>query len=104
MSAERMRVEYSKASLDESEVAPDPIAQFRAWFEQAIAAAIPEPNAMTLATATPDGRPSARVVLLKGFDDRGFSFYTNYESRKARELEANPREIGRASCRERVWR
>ena len=91
MTAESMRVEYSKARLDESEVAPDPIAQFRAWFDAATAAAVPEPNAMTLATATPDGRPSARIVLLKGFDERGFSFFTNYESRKARELAANPR-------------
>lgn len=91
MSAESMRVEYSKASLVESEVAPDPIAQFRTWFEVASAAGVPEPNAMTLATATPDARPSARIVLLKGFDERGFSFFTNYESRKARELEANPR-------------
>jgi pyridoxamine 5'-phosphate oxidase len=91
MSAEWMRVEYSKASLVESEVAADPIAQFRAWFEDAIAAMVPEPNAMTLATASPDARPSARVVLLKGFDARGFSFYTNYESRKSREVEANPR-------------
>ncbi len=91
MSAESMRVEYSRASLDESEVASDPIVQFRAWFEAASAAGVPEPNAMTLATATPDARPSARIVLLKGFDERGFSFFTNYESRKAHELEANPR-------------
>jgi pyridoxamine 5'-phosphate oxidase len=91
MSAEWMRVEYSRARLDESEVAPDPIVQFRAWFEAASAAGVPEPNGMTLATATPDARPSARIVLLKGFDERGFSFFTNYESRKARELEANPR-------------
>jgi pyridoxamine 5'-phosphate oxidase len=91
MSAESMRVEYSRGRLVEGEVDPDPIAQFRAWFEAATAAAVPEPNAMTLATATADGRPSARVVLLKGFDARGFCFFTNYESRKARELEANPR-------------
>jgi pyridoxamine 5'-phosphate oxidase len=91
MSAESMRVEYSRGRLVESEVAPDPIAQFHAWFEAATAAGVPEPNAMTLATATPDGRPSARVVLLKGFDARGFSFFTNYRSRKGRELEANPR-------------
>lgn len=91
MSAESMRVEYSKGALDEASAASDPIAQFRAWFDEAIAAGVPEPNAMTLATATPDGRPSARIVLLKGFDARGFSFYTNYESRKGRELAANPR-------------
>jgi pyridoxamine 5'-phosphate oxidase len=90
MSAELMRVEYSKGSLDENEMAGDPIAQFRIWFEETVAAKVPEPNAMTLATATPDGRPSARIVLLKGFDERGFSFFTNYESRKGRELAANP--------------
>ena len=90
-SAEWMRVEYTRGSLVESEVAPEPIAQFVRWFEAATAAAVPEPNAMTLATATPDGRPSARIVLLKGFDSRGFSFFTNDRSRKARELEANPR-------------
>jgi pyridoxamine 5'-phosphate oxidase len=64
--------------------------QFRRWFNEVLAADLHEPNAMTLATATPDGKPSARVVLLKGFDERGFVFYTNYEGRKARELEANP--------------
>ncbi|HEY2156020.1 MAG TPA: pyridoxamine 5'-phosphate oxidase [Isosphaeraceae bacterium] len=90
MSAESMRVEYSRGSLVESEVAADPFAQFRAWFDEATATNVVEPNAMTLATATPDGRPSARVVLLKGFDDRGFSFFTNYQGRKARELESNP--------------
>jgi pyridoxamine 5'-phosphate oxidase len=91
MSAESMRVEYSQSSLVESEVDADPIDQFRTWFDEATAAAVVEPNAMTLATATPDGRPSARVVLLKSFDERGFSFFTNYRGRKARELEANPR-------------
>jgi pyridoxamine 5'-phosphate oxidase len=90
-SAERIRVEYTRGSLLESEVSPEPIAQFRRWFEAALAAEVPEPNAMTLATATIDGRPAARIVLLKTFDDRGFSFYTNFRSRKARELEANPR-------------
>jgi pyridoxamine 5'-phosphate oxidase len=90
MSAELMRVEYSKGSLDENEMAGDPFAQFRIWFEATVAAKVPEPNAMTLATATPDGRPSARIVLLKGIDERGFSFFTNYESRKGRELAANP--------------
>lgn len=85
-----LRQEYSRAGLDESAVDPDPIRQFLAWFDQALAAQVPEPNAMALATATPDGRPSARVVLLKGCDDRGFTFFTNYESRKGRELAANP--------------
>jgi pyridoxamine 5'-phosphate oxidase len=90
MSAESMRVEYTKGYLDESEMAGDPFAQFRIWFEATVDAKVPEPNAMTLATATLDGRPSARIVLLKGFDERGFSFFTNYESRKGRELGANP--------------
>ena len=87
----RLRKEYTRAGLKESDAAPDPIAQFRRWFGEALAADLHEPNAMTLASATPDGRPSARVVLLKGFDERGFVFYTNYEGRKGRELEDNPR-------------
>ncbi|HEX5974986.1 MAG TPA: pyridoxamine 5'-phosphate oxidase, partial [Rubrobacteraceae bacterium] len=78
------------AGLTESDADSDPIAQFRRWFGEALAADLHEPNAMILATATPDGRPSARVVLLKGFDERGFVFYTNYEGRKGTELEANP--------------
>ena len=86
----RLRKEYTRNGLDESGVAPDPIEQFRAWFDDAIAAVLHEPNAMTLATATPEGNPSARVVLIKGFDERGFGFYTNYGGRKARELEENP--------------
>ena len=88
--AARLRKEYTRAGLAESDANPDPIAQFRRWFDDALAAGLREPNAMTLATATPDGRPSARVVLLKGFDERGFVFYTNYEGRKGEELEANP--------------
>jgi len=87
----RLREEYTRAGLREADADPDPIEQFRGWFGEALAADLHEPNAMTLATATPDGRPSARVVLLKGFDERGFVFYTNYEGRKGRELEANPR-------------
>jgi pyridoxamine 5'-phosphate oxidase len=86
-----MRRNYARASLDEGDVAADPIAQFVRWFDEARAADALEPNAMTLATATPDGRPSARVVLLKGVDARGFAFYTDYRSRKGAELEANPR-------------
>ena len=85
-----LRKEYTRAGLAESDVSPDPIEQFRRWFDDALAAGLREPNAMTLATATPDGRPSARVVLLKGFDERGFVFYTNYEGRKGEELEENP--------------
>ena len=86
-----MRREYTRAALAEADVDADPVAQFRRWFEQAEAAGLLEPTAMTLATATPDGRPSARMVLLRGFDERGFCFYTNYESRKGVELAANPR-------------
>lgn len=85
-----LRREYAGTPLDEGAVHPDAIAQFRAWFEEALDAEVVEPNAMTLATATPDGRPSARVVLLKGLDERGFVFFTDYGSRKGRELESNP--------------
>lgn len=85
-----IRRDYARAALNEAELHPDPIEQFRRWFAEALEAAVQEPNAMTLATATPDGRPSARVVLLKGVDDRGLLFYTSYDSRKGRELEANP--------------
>lgn len=77
--------------LWEDEVAPDPIDQFERWFAEALAARVETPEAMTLATATPDGRPSARMVLLKGVDQRGFVFFTNYESRKSGELAQNPR-------------
>ena len=86
----RLRKEYTRAGLDESDAALDPIEQFRGWFDDALAANLHEPNAMTIATATPEGRPSARIVLIKGFDERGFVFYTNYGGRKARELEENP--------------
>ena len=86
-----LRKEYTRAGLSESDVDPDPVEQFRRWFDEALEADLHEPNAMTVATAAPDGRPSARVVLLKGFDERGFVFYTNYEGRKGRELEENPR-------------
>ena len=88
---QRLRKEYTRAGLTEAEADPDPIEQFRKWFDEALAADLHEPNAMTLATAVPDGRPSARVVLLKGYDERGFVFYTSYEGRKSRELEENPR-------------
>jgi pyridoxamine 5'-phosphate oxidase len=76
--------------LREADVAPDPFRQFGAWFEQACSANLLRPDAMTLATAGANGRPSARMVLLRGCDERGFAFFTNYESRKADELEANP--------------
>ncbi len=84
------RHDYEKSSLDESSVDPDPIRQFRGWFDEATAAGLDEPNAATVATSTLEGRPSARIVLIRGFDDRGFVFYTNYQSRKGREIEANP--------------
>lgn len=86
-----LRVDYRQGELIESNVATDPIEQFRAWFAQAKQSGIREPNAMTLATADASGAPSARIVLLKDFDNRGFTFYTNYASRKASELVINPR-------------
>lgn len=86
-----LRHEYMRAGLDETMLDPDPIRQFQAWMDAAVAAGHPEPNAMTVATATPDGAPSARMTLLKGLDARGFVFFTNYESRKGQELTANPR-------------
>jgi pyridoxamine 5'-phosphate oxidase len=91
MSIADLRREYAHARLDESEVDPDPLAQFRKWFDDARRAKLLEPNAMTLATAAPDGAPSARIVLLKGADELGFAFYTDYRSQKGRELEHNPR-------------
>jgi pyridoxamine 5'-phosphate oxidase len=90
MSLSDLRREYALAGLKESDLDPSPFKQFDKWFQQALAAGLPEPNAMTLATATLDGKPSARVVLLKGFDERGFVFFTNYESQKGLELSANP--------------
>ena len=85
-----LRKEYTRAGLREADLAPDPTEQFRLWFAESLAASLHEPNAMTVATATADGRPSARVVLLKSFDERGFVFYTNYEGRKGVELGENP--------------
>jgi pyridoxamine 5'-phosphate oxidase len=87
----RMRSEYARTGLDEQDAGDDPLPLFSRWLDEAVAADLHEPNAMALATATPDGRPSSRIVLLKGFDARGLVFYTGYESRKGRELEANPR-------------
>jgi pyridoxamine 5'-phosphate oxidase len=81
-----LRVEYKRAALDERDVDPDPMRQFARWFDEAVASQVPEPNAMTLATVDPSGSPSARIVLLKAADGRGLTFYTNYASRKAREL------------------
>jgi pyridoxamine 5'-phosphate oxidase len=86
-----MRREYlAGTGLDESDLAPDWLAQFGRWMADAITARLPEPNAMVLATADPQGRPSARTVLLKAYDARGFTLYTNYDSRKGREALANP--------------
>ncbi len=85
-----LRKSYEKDELDEQASAPDPLQQFQRWFEQALSAQLPEPNAMTLATVGEGGRPSTRVVLIKGYDARGIVWYTNYESRKGRELAANP--------------
>lgn len=84
-----LRKDYGQASLNEDDVLDDPIDQFTAWFEQALKAEVNEPNAMTLATVAANGRPSSRIVLVKQFDPRGFTWYTNYESKKARDLSEN---------------
>jgi pyridoxamine 5'-phosphate oxidase len=81
-----LRVDYMRAALDERDVDPDPFRQFARWFDEAVGAQVPEPNAMTLATVDAAGSPSARIVLLKAADGRGLTFYTNYASRKAGEL------------------
>ena len=86
-----LRREYARARLDEADVLDDPLALFAAWFDHALAAQVAEPNAMTLATASADGAPSARIVLLKGVDAGGFVFFTDYRSRKAAELDSNQR-------------
>ena len=85
-----LRKNYSLGSLDVADVDRNPFRQFDAWFAQAVDAKLPEPNTMTLATVDSRGRPSARIVLVKGVDERGFVFFTNYESRKGRELADNP--------------
>lgn len=90
MNIAQLRREYARAALDEANILPDPFAQFSRWLTEAIQAKLPEPTAMTLATADAKGRPGARIVLLKGIDAEGFSFYTNYDSRKGRDLAANP--------------
>ena len=87
---ETLRRELMEHGLARSELDPDPIRQFQGWYELAIATDLPEPNSLTLCTVDVQGRPSARTVLLKLYDARGFVFFTNYESRKAREIEANP--------------
>jgi pyridoxamine 5'-phosphate oxidase len=85
-----LRKSYERAELEEAGAAGAPLQQFDRWFHEALAAGLPEPNAMTLATVDGAGRPSTRIVLVKGYDERGFVWYTNYRSRKARELDANP--------------
>ncbi len=85
-----LRREYETEGLRRADLHPDPIEQFSIWFAAAVSAALPDANAISLATATPEGKPSARIVLLKGFDQRGFVFFTNYRSGKGRELEINP--------------
>lgn len=85
-----LRQDYHSNQLGEQDILQDPMKQFEKWFEEAMAAKIYEPNVMTLATADKSGRPNARIVLLKGFDEKGFSFYTNYLSQKGKELRKNP--------------
>jgi pyridoxamine 5'-phosphate oxidase len=85
-----LRKSYERAELDEHASEADPLKQFEIWFQQALNSQLPEPNAMTLATVGANGRPSTRVVLIKGYDARGLVWYTNYRSRKGRELEAHP--------------
>lgn len=90
ISISHLRKEYTVAGLTEEELHLNPFKQFRYWLDQALKAGLPEPTAMTLATATKEGKPSARIVLLKNFDEEGFVFFTNYKSRKGRELIKNP--------------
>lgn len=90
MHLSNVRRDYRRAGLTEAAADPDPIRQLEAWLEEALGTERPDANAMTLATATPDGRPSARIVLLRGLDARGLTFFTNYGSRKGQELDANP--------------
>ena len=85
-----IRKSYERAELDESASHADPLEQFQQWLNEAMQSQLPEPTAMTLATADAQGRPSARIVLLKGYDENGFVFYTNYESRKGRDLLVQP--------------
>ncbi len=85
-----LRVSYQQGSLRKAALNPDPYKQFSTWFEQATTAGVPEPNAMMLSTSTRDGRPSSRMVLLKDFSEKGFSFFTNFNSRKGSEMEENP--------------
>lgn len=90
MSIALLRKDYTRASLSEQDVAADPFAQFAKWFDEASQSQLPEPNAMSVATVSADGRPSSRILLIKGFDQHGFTWFTNYESRKGEELGARP--------------
>ncbi|HSN12552.1 MAG TPA: pyridoxamine 5'-phosphate oxidase [Propionibacteriaceae bacterium] len=90
MDVRGMRTSYERDTLDEQSAGGQPLALFERWFADAVKAKVPEPNAMTLATVGPDGRPSTRIVLVKSFDASGLVFFTNYSSRKGRELEAHP--------------
>ena len=86
-----LRREYAVGGLDEGDLEPDPVGMFRRWMHDSVRAGLHEPNAFVLSTVGPDGTPASRIVLLKGLDERGFVFFTNYESRKGRELAVNPR-------------
>src|SRR5688572_20695667 len=90
MNVAELRQEYMRSGLSEADAGADPLRLFATWLEDAVKAALPLPNAMTLATVTPEGAPDARIVLLKGLERGAFAFYTNYTSRKARQLQARP--------------
>ncbi len=85
-----IRKDYTKRSLEIAQASSSPIEQFKIWFQEAVSAAVPEPNAMNLSTISADGKPASRIVLLKGIEDGGFTFFTNYESRKGREMSGHP--------------
>lgn len=90
MSIADLRKDYCRASLSEQDVDPNPVSQFNKWLGEAISAQVAEANAMSVSTASADGRPSSRILLIKGVDERGFTWFTNYESRKAQDLRQNP--------------
>jgi pyridoxamine 5'-phosphate oxidase len=90
MSIADLRIDYSQAALSETDTDADPIAQFTTWFDEALRAQVPEPNAMGVSTVGDDGRPSSRILLIKDFDQRGFTWFTNYDSRKGEQLAKNP--------------
>jgi len=90
MSIAHLRTDYSQAALSEADTDPDPIQQFAKWFDEALRAQVPEPNAMGVSTVGADGRPSSRILLIKDFDARGFTWFTNYDSRKGEQLRAHP--------------